>query len=145
VFTTREQILFRSLKLLISVLKDYDYALIYVDDGSPDGTVKTINSSANKRVMLIELKNNYAQSAALAAEIDCAKGDTIVSMDGGVQNAPKDIPGMFKIMEEEDLDVVAGMRDKRKDKFINRVFPSLIANWMIRQATGLKTKILVVP
>jgi glycosyltransferase involved in cell wall biosynthesis len=121
-------------------LKDYDYELIYVDDGSTDGTVKTIKSAVSKRVILIELKKNYGQSAALAAGIDFAKGDFIVTMDGDLQNDPKDIPAMLKIMEEEDLDVVAGMRDKRKDKFINRVFPSIIANWMIRKSTGLKTK-----
>lgn len=121
-------------------MKDYNYELIYVDDGSTDGTVQEIKKYQDKNIVLIELKKNYGQSAALAAGIDYAEGDIIVTMDGDLQNDPEDIPEMLKILEEEDVDVVAGMRDKRKDKFMNRIIPSLIANWMIRKATGLKTR-----
>lgn len=121
-------------------LGHYDYDLIYVDDGSTDGTVNAIKSVADKRVTLIELKKNYGQSSALAAGIDYAEGDLIVTMDGDLQNDVKDIPNMLKILQDEELDVVAGLREKRKDNFLLRKFPSLLANWMIRKTTGLKTK-----
>lgn len=121
-------------------MKDHDYELIYVDDGSTDNTVQEIKKLQDKRVVLIELKKNCGQSAALAAGIDNAEGEVIVTMDGDLQNDPKDIPNMLKILEEEDLDVVAGLREKRKDNFMIRKFPSMIANWMIRKTTGLKTK-----
>lgn len=133
-----------NIKGLVNAVKKsmnaYDYELVYVDDGSTDNTVQEIKKLLGKNIVLIELKKNCGQSAALAAGIDYAKSDVIVTMDGDLQNDPKDIPNMLKILKEEDLDVVEGLREKRKDNFVTRMLPSLIANWMIRKSTGLKTK-----
>jgi glycosyltransferase involved in cell wall biosynthesis len=121
-------------------LKGSDYEIIYVDDGSRDGTVSTIRSIPDAHIHLIEFKKNYGQSSALAAGIDYATGDYIVTMDGDLQNDPADIPQMVHAAEEGGFDMVAGIRLNRKDDFFVRKIPSYIANRIIRNATGVKIK-----
>ncbi len=117
-------------------LKDYQYEIIYIDDFSNDNTRKEIKDLNNPNVVLIELKRNYGQSSALAAGIDYAKGDYIVTMDGDMQNDPSDIPEMLALAIKEDWDLVTGIRQKRKDNFV-RTLPSKIANYIIRKSTKL--------
>jgi len=116
-------------------LQGYRYELIYVDDYSTDNTRQEIKASENPKVVLIELRRNYGQSSALAAGIQFAKGDYIVTMDGDGQNDPTDIPKMLNLAMQEDWDLVTGIRQKRKDSFI-RTLPSKIANYIIRKATN---------
>jgi glycosyltransferase involved in cell wall biosynthesis len=120
-------------------LKNYDYEIIFSDDGSTDNTVKNIKSLNHPRMHLIELQRNYGQSYALAAGIDYASGDYVVTMDGDLQNDPKDIPAMIQKLEEGDYDLVAGIRKNRKDNFIRKL-PSKIANAIIRRSTGVSIK-----
>ena len=115
-------------------LQDYKYEIIYIDDFSTDGTRQEIKALKNPTVVLIELKRNYGQSSALAAGIEYAKGDYIVTIDGDMQNDPSDIPRMLEIAIREEWDLVTGIRQKRKDNFI-RTLPSKIANYIIRKAT----------
>jgi len=122
-----------------SALKGKDYEIILVDDGSTDATCRIIKEINDPRIVLIELKKNYGQSLALAAGIDYAKGDYIITMDGDLQNDPDDILTMYNKAKSEDWDVVTGIRQKRKDNFI-RTFPSKIANWIIRKTTKLDIK-----
>ncbi|TRX16614.1 glycosyltransferase family 2 protein [Flavobacterium franklandianum] len=117
-------------------LKGYKYEIIYIDDFSSDNTRKEIKDLNNPNVVLIELKRNYGQSSALAAGIDYAKGDYIVTMDGDMQNDPSDIPEMLALAIKEDWDLVTGIRQKRKDSFV-RTLPSKIANYIIRKSTKL--------
>ncbi|WP_338021344.1 glycosyltransferase family 2 protein [Aquimarina longa] len=117
-------------------LQGYQYEIIYVDDFSTDKTRQEIKALENPNVVLIELKRNYGQSSALAAGIEYAKGDYIITMDGDMQNDPSDIPKMLEIAVNEDWDLVTGIRQKRKDNFI-RTLPSKIANYIIRKATKL--------
>jgi glycosyltransferase involved in cell wall biosynthesis len=119
-------------------LEGIDYELILVDDGSTDDTVKNIKSVANERTKLLIFNKNYGQSTAMQAGIDAAEGEYIVTMDGDLQNDPADIPKMLEKLEETGLDVVAGVRAKRKDGFILRKFPSKIANWIIRNTTDVR-------
>ena len=121
-------------------LKGLDYEVIYVDDGSTDRTVQNILSMKDPHVALIRFKKNYGQSSALAAGIDYASGDYIVTLDGDMQNDPADIPMMVKVAEEGDWDLVAGNRKNRKDGFFIRKIPSKIANHIIRKTTGVKMK-----
>ncbi len=116
-----------------------DYEIILVDDGSTDQTRQEIKRLNNPNVVLIELKKNYGQSLALAAGIDYAKGDYIITMDGDLQNDPDDILMMYNKAKSEDWDVVTGIRQKRKDNLV-RTFPSKIANWIIRKTTKLDIK-----
>lgn len=120
-------------------LSAFNYEIILVDDFSTDKTVHNIKSQNHSKVKLIELRKNYGQSSALAAGIDYASGDFIVTLDGDLQNDPKDIPVMLQKLKEEDWDVVVGIRNKRKDSFLKKL-PSKIANFLIRKATKLNIK-----
>ncbi len=127
-------------KALREALKDEDYELIFVDDGSTDNTVKRIKELAGEDTKLLVFSRNFGQSLAMMAGIDAAKGDIIATIDGDLQNDPKDIPLMLKKMENEGWDVVAGVRAKRQDGFLLRKIPSKIANWIIRKSTGVYLK-----
>jgi glycosyltransferase involved in cell wall biosynthesis len=118
-------------------LVNYEYELILVDDGSTDATVAKIKALADHRTRLISFNRNYGQTAAMAAGIDHAHGDYIVTMDGDLQNDPSDIPAMLMKLKEENWDVVAGNRKNRKDGMLWRKIPSRIANRMIRNLTGV--------
>lgn len=120
-----------------NALKDIDYEIIMVDDGSRDDTVKMVEQHADERTKLIRFKRNFGQTPALAAGIDYAEGDYIVTIDGDLQNDPDDIPAMIEKLEREGLDVVAGRRVKRQDGFILRKLPSSIANKLIARLTGV--------
>lgn len=123
-----------------AALKGFEYEIIYVDDGSKDRTVENIRSLNDPHVHLIELKKNYGQSSALSAGIDYATGDYIITLDGDLQNDPADIPAMVELAEKGDWDLVAGIRENRKDGFIIRKAPSIIANSIIRKTTGVEMK-----
>ena len=117
-----------------------DYELIYVDDGSTDGTVAALKEVLYDRLRIVELRKNYGQSAALAAGIAEARGTYLATLDGDLQNDPIDIPPMLRLAEEEEWDLVAGIRANRQDGMILRKIPSKIANAIIRQSTGIHIK-----
>jgi len=116
-------------------LKDFEYELILVDDGSTDNTVEEIKKHMNDKTKLVILNRNYGQTSAMAAGIEVASGDVIVTIDGDLQNDPSDIPMMIEKMKE-GYDVVAGIRAKRQDEPV-RKFLSKIANKIIRKITGV--------
>ncbi|NLI25179.1 MAG: glycosyltransferase family 2 protein [Bacteroidales bacterium] len=122
---------------LHKVLQGYDFEIIFVDDGSVDRTAEKIQSLKKKNITLIEFTKNFGQSLAMAAGIDYAKGEFIVTMDGDLQNDPADIPEMLKKLKDEGWDMVTGYRQKRKDPFFSRILPSQIANFIIRMLTGV--------
>lgn len=126
-------------KEIEKALSDFKFEIIFVDDFSTDTTVKTIKDLNNKNIVLIELKKNYGQSAALMAGIDYAKGDYIITIDGDLQNNPTDIPMMIETLEKGEYDMVTGVRQKRKDNIL-RTFPSKVANYIIRKTTKLHIK-----
>lgn len=123
-----------------SALSGYNYELIFVDDGSTDNTIQEIIKLNEKNIVLIELSKNYGQSTALSAGIDYATGELICTLDGDLQNDPEDIPMMIRILQEKGVDVVAGIRDHRKDGLVLRKIPSKIANAFIRIITGVNMK-----
>jgi dolichol-phosphate mannosyltransferase len=116
-------------------LKDFEYELILVDDGSTDNTVEEIKKHMNEKTKLVILNRNYGQTSAMAAGIEVAEGDLIVTIDGDLQNDPRDIPKMIEKLNE-GYDVVAGIRAKRQDEPL-RKFLSKIANKIIRKITGV--------
>ena len=118
-------------------LEGWDYEVVLVDDGSTDRTIAEIKAHANERTRAVILNKNYGQTTAMAAGIDAADGDYIVTLDGDLQNDPSDIPDMIAKLEAEDLDVVAGIRANRQDGMFLRKVPSQMANAMIRKLTGV--------
>jgi glycosyltransferase involved in cell wall biosynthesis len=116
------------------------YEIVAVDDGSRDETFELLArlQAKDPRVRVIRFRRNFGQTAAFAAGFHHARGRYIVTMDGDNQNDPADIPGMIAMAEDRDLDIVCGWRKDRKDAFINRRLPSMIANAIISLATGVK-------
>ena len=116
------------------------YELVVVDDGSTDDTFVQLAALQAKdpRVRVIRFRRNFGQTAAFAAGFAHARGRYIVTADGDRQNDPADIPGMIQMLEQQDLDIVCGWRKDRKDPFINRRLPSMIANAIISYSTGVK-------
>ncbi|MHB1178086.1 MAG: glycosyltransferase family 2 protein [Daejeonella sp.] len=128
------------LREIRGALGDIDYEVIFVDDGSNDGTQKQIRENADERNSLVELRKNYGQSTAMTAGIDHASGKYVALIDGDLQNDPSDIPFMLKKLKDEDWDVVAGNRSNRQDGIFLRKIPSGIANAIIRRMTGVYIK-----
>jgi glycosyltransferase involved in cell wall biosynthesis len=114
-----------------------EYELIFIDDGSTDRTLPLLQEiqSGDDRVVVLSLRRNFGQTAAFAAGFDYARGDVIVTMDGDLQNDPKDIPRLIDMIRENDI--VSGWRKSRKDPFFSRRLPSLIANRLISKVTGV--------
>ena len=123
-----------------TALSGIDYEVIFVDDGSNDGTQKEIRKHANENIILVELRKNYGQSTAMTAGIDHASGTYIALMDGDLQNDPSDIPFMLQKLKDEDWDVVVGNRKSRQDRLLARKLPSKIANALICRMTGVYIK-----
>jgi glycosyltransferase involved in cell wall biosynthesis len=115
------------------------YEIIAVDDGSTDDTFTLLAALQRKdrRLRVIRFRRNFGQTAAFAAGFAHARGLYIVTSDGDLQNDPHDIPGMVEIAER-GTDIVAGWRKDRKDAFLNRRLPSMIANAVISFSTGVK-------
>ena len=115
-----------------------DYEIIFVDDGSSDNTVNQLRTiqETYPRVRIISLRKNFGQTPAMRAGIDHSKGTIIVTLDGDLQNDPTDIPVLVEKLKE-GFDLVAGWRLKRKDPFLSRKLPSMIANKIIGFITGV--------
>jgi glycosyltransferase involved in cell wall biosynthesis len=131
------QLLYDQLKKSLDPLAQ-EYELLFVDDGSTDRTLPLLEKiqANDKLVMVLSLRRNFGQTAAFAAGFDFARGDVVVTMDGDLQNDPSDIPKLLEMIKDNDL--VSGWRRKRKDPFFTRRLPSIIANWLISNVTGVK-------
>ncbi len=125
-------------KELLKVIKKQKFQVIFVNDGSNDGSEIKLNeiTKNNKGFEVVHLRRNYGQTAAIQSGFDLAKGEVIIPMDADLQNDPNDIS---KLIEEinKGYDVVSGWRKNRKDLKLTRVFPSKIANYLISKISGL--------
>lgn len=128
------------IEAIASSLKDtaLNYELICVDDGSKDGSAELLKQLAltHPHLRAVILRRNYGQTAAMAAGFNHARGRTIVSLDGDLQNDPADIP-MLLAKLDEGYDLVTGWRINRQDAALTRLLPSKIANWLIGRITGV--------
>lgn len=114
------------------------YEIIYIDDGSSDNTLKKLEEiqKNDPHLVVLAFRRNFGQTAAFAAGFDFARGDVVITMDGDLQNDPVDIPKLLEAIKDADL--VSGWRKKRKDPFLSRRFPSIVANWLIGKVTGVR-------
>lgn len=118
---------------------ELSWEVIYVDDGSRDGSPEILEALAlsdPEHTRAVLLRRNFGQTAAIAAGIDHAQGEVIVLMDADLQNDPADIPRMLEKIDQ-GYDVVSGWREERQDTFLTRVVPSHAANWLISTVTGV--------
>lgn len=117
------------------------WELILVDDGSTDATIANARaylSRAGLNLKIVALQRNFGQTAAMQAGIDAAKGRLIATLDGDLQNDPKDIPMMVSELERRELDLLVGWRKNRQDGLFLRKVPSWIANRLIGKITGVR-------
>ncbi len=115
------------------------YEIIFIDDGSTDGSFETLMRlrAGDPRVRIIRFRKNFGQTAALAAGFDLARGDVIVTLDADLQNDPADIASLLGKIDG-GYDIVSGWRKDRKDRFLSRRLPSIMANGLISRFTGVK-------
>jgi glycosyltransferase involved in cell wall biosynthesis len=115
------------------------FEIIAIDDGSLDETFGRLAAlqATDPSLVVIRFRRNFGQTAAFAAGFAHARGRLIVTTDGDLQNDPADIPAMIELAERRDADIVAGWRKDRKDAFLSRRVPSMIANWVISRTTGV--------
>jgi glycosyltransferase involved in cell wall biosynthesis len=116
------------------------YEVIVIDDGSTDSSFEVLAriQARDPRWRIIRFRRNFGQTAAFSAGFAQARGRLIATSDGDLQNDPRDIPAMVRKLEDESLDIVCGWRRDRKDAFVSRLVPSMIANRLISWATGVR-------
>ncbi len=132
------QILYEEIQTVFKK-RDLTYEIIFIDDGSTDSSLEILTKlqSNDSRVVVVSLRKNFGQTAAMSAGFDTASGEIIVSMDADLQNDPQDIPTLIDKINE-GYDIVTGWRHDRKDPFLSRKLPSMIANKIISSTTGVK-------
>ena len=116
------------------------YEIILIDDGSRDESFEKLRAvqARDRRIRVIGFRRNFGQTAAFAAGFAAARGELIATSDGDLQNDPGDIAALVERLEQGRFDIVCGWRKDRKDAWINRRLPSLMANRLISWATGVK-------
>ena len=126
---------------LTSVLETLDrpYEVIVIDDGSTDNSFGELSDihARDSRWHIIQFRRNFGQTAGMQAGFDAARGDIVLTIDADLQNDPRDIPKIIETMEDGDYDIVSGWRKDRKEPFISRRLPSMLANRLISRTTGV--------
>lgn len=115
------------------------YEILLIDDGSSDATWSKLCAISERlpHFRLIRFRRNFGQTAAMSAGFDAARGEAVVTLDADLQNDPADIPRLLERFDQ-GFDVVSGWRKDRKDKFLSRRLPSMMANALISKITGVR-------
>ncbi|WP_298304166.1 glycosyltransferase family 2 protein [Flavobacterium sp.] len=126
---------------IVKVMKEnnYSYEILFIDDGSTDDSWQTIEnlSKENPCVKGIKFLRNFGKSQALHAGFAKAQGDVIITMDADLQDSPDEIPELFKMVTEENFDLVSGWKKKRYDNAVTKNLPSKLFNWAARKTSGV--------
>lgn len=118
---------------------NFTYEVVFVDDGSTDNSWKVIEelSIKNPCIRGIKFRRNYGKSAALNSAFEVIEGDVVITMDADLQDSPDEIPGLYKMIIDDKLDVVSGWKKKRYDP-ITKTLPTKLFNWATRKMSGIK-------
>lgn len=126
---------------IVSVMRSnhFSYEILFIDDGSTDDSWKVITklSKTNPAVKGIHFLRNYGKSQALHAGFKIAKGDIVITMDADLQDNPEEIPGMYRMITQENFELVSGWKKKRFDSVILKNTPSKLFNWAARKTSGV--------
>jgi len=117
----------------------FTYEIVFVDDGSNDGSWKVIESLAktNPNIKGLKFRRNYGKSAALNCGFELVQGEVVITMDADLQDSPDEIPGLYKMIKEQNLDIVSGWKKKRYDP-ITKTIPTKVYNWAARRMSKIK-------
>ena len=127
--------------LKIKSNQNFDFEIIYVDDGSTDNTlIKLSNIKNSIKTIVVKNNQNLSQSKSILNGIEVSNFENIILMDGDLQNDPKDLLKMVDIYTKENSPVVHGYRKFRKDPYFSKILPSKIANFLVRKFTNSKIK-----
>ena len=118
----------------------FSYEVIFIDDGSTDGTWQTVQelAAADPRIHGICFRRNYGKSAALYCGFARAQGDVVFTMDADLQDSPDELPEMYRMITEQGYDLVSGWKQHRKDNALTKNLPSKLYNATARRITGIK-------
>jgi glycosyltransferase involved in cell wall biosynthesis len=118
--------------------QQFSYEILFIDDGSKDASWELITqlSQVNASVKALRFQRNYGKSAALQVGFEAAKGSVVVTMDADLQDSPDEIPALYRMITQDDLDVVSGWKKVRHDP-ISKTIPTKLYNWAARRITGI--------
>ena len=118
---------------------DFNYEVVYVDDGSTDDSWKVIQELKQQyaQIRALRFRRNYGKSAGLNRGFDAAKGDIVITMDADLQDSPEEIPELVRMITEDGFDFVSGWKKKRFDP-ITKTVPTKLYNWAARSMSGIK-------
>ncbi len=118
----------------------FSYEVIFIDDGSTDNSWKVISDLASKSTSVkgIKFHRNYGKSQALHAGFKKASGDVVITMDADLQDNPEEIPELYRMVTQDNYDLVSGWKKKRYDNTFTKNIPSKLFNWAARKTSGLK-------
>lgn len=119
---------------------NYSYEILFIDDGSTDASWNVIEklSHENPNVKGIRFLRNYGKSQALHAGFAKAQGDVVITMDADLQDSPDEIPELFRLITEDNYDLISGWKKKRYDSVVAKNIPSKLFNWAARKTSGVK-------
>ena len=123
----------------VLTINRFSYEIIFVDDGSTDGSWRVIMQLAEKdaQVRGIRFLRNYGKSQALHAGFKAAEGEVVITMDADLQDSPDEIPALYEMIIKDNYDLVSGWKKKRYDSVLAKNLPSKLFNWAARKTSGL--------
>ena len=118
---------------------NYSYEILFIDDGSTDASWNVISqlSNENPNVKGIRFLRNYGKSQALHAGFAKAQGDVVITMDADLQDSPDEIPELFRLITEDNYDLISGWKKKSYDSVVAKNIPSKLFNWAARKTSGV--------
>ena len=118
----------------------FSFEVIFIDDGSSDDswTVIEILSAKNPEIKGIKFRRNYGKSAGLYCGFEAAQGEVVITMDADLQDSPEEIPELYRMIIEENYDIVSGWKKHRHDPVFSKNLPSKLYNWTVRRISGIK-------